>query len=83
MVADGETVIDAPVPTTVPLHDPLYQFQLAPVPSDPPATLSVVLPPVQMVGDAAEADVAAVEAVFTVTVTLWQTVLLHVPSALT
>ena len=76
-------MIEAPVPIDVPPHDPLYHFQLAPVPSDPPDTLSVVLPPGQTAVALADADEGATEFVFTVTVTLAHAVVLHVPSART
>ena len=37
MVAVGVTVIDAPVPSDVPVvHEPEYHFQLPPVPKLPP-----------------------------------------------
>ena len=37
MVADGVTVIVAPMPSDVPLvHEPEYHFQLPPVPKPPP-----------------------------------------------
>lgn len=45
----GLTVILDPEPTSVPAHDPLYHFQLAPSPSLPPFTDNVELVPRQMV----------------------------------
>lgn len=83
MVTAGVTVILLPVPTSVPLHEPSYQFQSAPVPRDPPETVSVEVPLAHTAGELAVADAGAVELVFTVTVTLAHAVLLHVPSALT
>lgn len=83
MVTAGETTIDDPVPSSVPPHEPLYQVHTAPVPNDPPETLRVAFPPWQIVGELAVADVGAAELAFTVTVTLAQVVVLHVPSALT
>lgn len=83
MVTVGETVIEAPLPSSVPPHDPLYQTQSAPVPSIPPDMKSVVGLPEHTDKGVAVADVAAVELVFTVTVTLAHVVLLHAPSALT
>lgn len=83
MVADGETVIDAPVPTSVPPHEPSYQLYTAFVPSEPPLTVSVDEPEGQMLGELAVADVGAVEEVLSDTVTLWQEVVLHVPAAFT
>ena len=82
-MADGVTVMLLPVPTSVPLHEPSYQFHVAPVPSEPPVMLSVAVPDAHTVDGVAVADVAAVELVFTVTVTLVQVVVLQVPSALT
>lgn len=75
--------MDEPVPINVPLHDPEYQLQSAPVPSDPPLTESVTLLPVQT--DVAEDVMPAgsVEGESTVTVTLAQPVMLQSPSALT
>jgi hypothetical protein len=43
VVADaGETVIDVPVPITALLQLPAYQFQVAPMPKEPPTTDNVV-----------------------------------------
>ena len=85
MPADGGvTVTVAPVPTAVPLPQPLlYHFQSAPVPKLPPVILKVVLPPLQMVVAEALALVAGIEVSLTVMETLAQLVLLHNPSALT
>lgn len=83
MVVVGDTVTEAPVPSGVPPQDPENQFHVAPVPSDPPATVSVVGPPQVMVG-LAEADVGATDKVLKVTVTDAQVVLPQPPpSALT
>lgn len=41
--------MELPVPTSVPPQLPLYQFHEAPAPNEPPDTLSVVDPPLQMV----------------------------------
>lgn len=41
----GATVIEDPLPTKVPGQPPEYQFQEAPVPSEPPPTVNVVAPP--------------------------------------
>jgi len=40
--------MDVPVPRKVPPQLPEYQFQLAPEPSDPPETVSVVEEPGQI-----------------------------------
>ena len=76
-------MIEAPVPTIVPPHDPLYHTQLAPVPSAPPLTDNVLVPPEHIAAGTAPADAGAVDDVLTVTVTLWHAVVLHVPTALT
>ena len=76
-------MIDAPLPTRVPAQTPVYHFQLAPVPREPPTTLRVVDPPTQKLLLLVVADVGSVEAVFTVTVMLAQAVVLQSPSALT
>lgn len=55
------------MPASVPPHDPVYHLIDAPVPSVPPETLSVEVPPLQIVGDDADALVGATEAVLTVT----------------
>ena len=82
-MAEGETTSVVPVPSGVPPHELLYQAQSAPVPSVPPETLSVVLPPWQMVGVLAAAEVGAADGVLYVTVTAWQAVVLQVPDAFT
>ena len=75
-------VKEEPVDTSAPPQDPLYHFQLAPVPKLPPFTESVVLFPMQMVV-VPVIEVAGIEVSCTVTVTLLQMVLLQVPSART
>jgi len=74
----GETVTDVPVPALVPPHEPEYHCQLAPVPKEPPVSVSVVEPPVQIV-EVPVIPVGATDKVFTVTVTVAQVVVLHVP----
>ena len=49
MVDVGLTFKIVPVPANVPPQLSVYQFQVAPLPKDPPTTLSDVLPPLQMV----------------------------------
>jgi hypothetical protein len=71
------------VPTDVPPHEPLYHFQLPPVPKLPPFNVSVTDSPLQMVEAVPVTTVAGTEVSRTVMVTLWQAVLLHVPSAFT
>ena len=83
VVEEGVTEILDPVPTNVPPHEPEYQFQLAPVPRDPPVTTRVVAVPWQTESCVAPALVAAVEGVFITTVTASQVVVLHCPSART
>ena len=82
MVLAGETFIASPVPADVPPHDPVNHCVTAPVPFDPPSTVNVVLLPAQIVV-VPVAPVGAVDNVFTVTVTVAQVVVLHVPVYLT
>ncbi len=79
----GDTVTLEPEPTAVPPQDALYHCQEAPTPKDPPLTVKVEELPEQIVVALAKADVGAVEFELTVTVTLTQAVVLHVPVALT
>ncbi len=62
MVVLGDTVIDVPVPTNAPPHEPLYQRHKAPAPNEPPFLVRVTDPPGQIVVGLAEADVGATEA---------------------
>jgi hypothetical protein len=78
----GETEIDAPDPAEEPPQLPVYHCHEAPVPSDPPTTVSVVEPP-QVGFVVALIEVGAVEFVLTVTVNDAQVVVLQVPEALT
>jgi len=80
VVVAGVTIRLLPVAIAVPPQLPLYHFQLAPVPRLPPLTLNVVFLPRQMVV-VPLIEVAGNEVSCTVTVTLLQMVLLHVPSA--
>jgi hypothetical protein len=82
-VEEGETLTEEPVPTKVPPQDPEYQFQEAPVPKEPPFTESEVDCPGHIGFALTEALEGSVELEFTVTVTVAQEVLLHVPSART
>ena len=45
VVEVGLTDIDAPVPTKVPPQEPVYHFQAAPLPKEPPTLLKVTEPP--------------------------------------
>ena len=81
MPAAGDTDNVLPVPTDVPPQEPLYHFQLAPVPKLPPLRLKVVLWPLQIVVVPLMLFVGT-EVSLTVIVTLWQAVVLQVPSAL-
>ena len=74
----GETVIEFPVPADAPLHDPVNHSTVAPVPNVPPATVSVVLPPLQIVV-VPVIPVGATDNVFTVTACDAHVVVLHVP----
>jgi hypothetical protein len=65
----------------VPPHEPLYQYQSAPVPRIPPEVLKFVEPPSHMVDKVAIIELAEVELSFTVILILTQLVVLQVPSA--
>ena len=60
-----------PAITNVPPQEPVYQFQLAPVPKLPPVIPSVDEEPLQT-GDVPVAEVADVDKVFTFNITLLQ-----------
>ena len=83
MVAEGKTTIELPLPCGVPPQLTEYHSHVAPVPNDPPATLNVVELPSHTGLALADALTGAVDKLFTVTVTLTQAVVLHVPSART
>ena len=68
VVLVGLTDKPFPVPAKVPPHETVYHLIVAPVPPPPPLSVRVVLPPLQMVVEAAVADVGAVDAGFNVTV---------------
>ncbi len=57
-----------PVPTRTPPQLPLYHFQTAPVPSDPPFTVSTTDAPVMIEVEEALMEVAAVLGVLIVSV---------------
>ena len=82
MVAEGANAGDAPDITYVPPHEPVYQFQLAPVPRLPPVIPRVVFEPAQ-IGVVPDAEVAGDERVLIATVTLTQVVVFNVPCART
>ena len=70
-VTVGVIFIDTPVPEVVPPQEVVYQCQVAPVPREPPFSDSVTAVPEQTVeGDVEVIDVAAVDKVFKVTVSL-------------
>ena len=70
MFAVWETLIEAPVPINVPPQEPVYHFQVAPVPNEPPFTLSVKFTPVEANATEEVIDVGAALTAFTVVVTL-------------
>jgi hypothetical protein len=78
----GDTITLEPVPTKVPPQVPLYHFQDAPVPREPPFTLKVVDVP-RHIKPEPVMEVAGTELSLTVTVTDLQIVLLQAPSART
>jgi hypothetical protein len=59
----GLTFNGEPLPTKVPPQEPVYHFQVAFVPNDPPLTLKLVEPPGQKLLLSAEAEVGAVEGI--------------------
>ena len=67
-----------PVPADVPPHEPVNHCTVDPVPALPPATVSVVLAPLQIVV-VPVIPVGAVESVLTVTTTEAHVVVLHAP----
>ena len=69
MVDVGLTLIDVPVPTSVPPQLPVYHAHVLP---DPPLTVSVLLAPEQIVAGLADADDGAVGSGLTVTVVVTQ-----------
>ena len=71
-----------PVPITVPLHELAVHSAMAPVPALPPTSVSVVLPPLQMV-EIPEILVGATESVLTLINCEAQVVVLQVPLYLT
>ena len=67
-----------PVPITVPLHELADHSAMAPVPALPPTSVSVVLPPLQIV-EIPEILVGAVDGVLTLINCEAQAVTLQVP----
>ena len=74
----GDTVMLLPVPITVLPQLPLNHSAVAPVPALPPESVSVVELPAQILV-VPVIEVGAVDAVFTVTVTEAQVVVLQLP----
>ncbi len=58
-----------PVAAKVPPQEAVYHFTVSPVPPPPPLSVRVVLPPLQIVAEPAEADVGSADIWFTVIVT--------------
>ena len=83
VVVVGLTERPFPVPAEVPPQEAVYHFIVSPVPLPPPLSVRVVLPPLQIVAEPAEAEVGSTDFWFTVIVTDEQVVLkLHgVPSS--
>lgn len=50
VVEVGLTEMEVPVPTKVPPHEPVYHFQEAPVPKEPPTLFKVTEPPQEGLG---------------------------------
>jgi hypothetical protein len=70
------------VANEVPPHEPLYHFQVAPVPRLPPLNVNVLLWPLQIVVVPLML-LAGTEVSLTVTVNDWHVVVLQLPSART
>ena len=71
-------MIASPVPAAVPPHEPVNHCVTAPDPLEPPSTVNVVLPPLQIVV-VPVAPIGDVETVLIVTVTSAQAVVLQSP----
>jgi len=67
----------------VPPQVPEYNCHVAPIPSEPPFTVSEAVPPAQIAAGNPVSDAGAVEFEFTVTDADAQFVVLHVPEAST
>ena len=78
----GETVIDVPVPSATPPHEPLYQCQSAAVPRLPPLTVKVAAAPEHTVPLEADMEDGFVLTEFIVITVDTQPVLPQMPSAL-
>ena len=72
-----------PVPTSVPPHEPVYQFHTAPVPRLPPVIVSVFELPKQVLLFAILTDVGITEYVPTVTASVRGRLVPHVLPAVT
>ena len=83
MVKAGFSIIDDPIPAPFPPQEPVYQFQLPPVPRFPPEIPIVVDSPSQIVVEDAVIELTDVVVSLTVIKILRQEVELHIPSALT
>lgn len=83
VVAPGDTTRLAPVPSNEPPQLPLYHCQEAAVPRLPPVAVSVALPPAHRVAELLLIEVAGVEAILGLMVTLAQVVVLQEPTAFT
>ena len=81
-MADGITTEAFPETRYIPPHEPVYQYQLAPVPEFPPLRLKVDEFPAH-IGDMLFAEIGAMDKVLVIIVVLTQFVVLHRPSALT
>ena len=83
MVTVGLTVmvVDVPLPTCVPPHEPVYHTQFALVPKLPLVTVNVDVAPEQIFVGFDVAVVGATDGVLRVTVTFAQVVVLQSPTA--
>ena len=83
VVKVGLTTGDELFEIKLPPHEPVYHFQLAPVPKVPPETDNVEDAKLQIVEGLPEAEFAITEGVLRVTVTVAHVVELQSPTAAT
>ena len=72
-----------PDPFKIPPQEPVYQYQFAPVPKDPPFLITEVADPIHIIAGFIDNESGATELVFNDTVVLLHPVVLQEPCALT
>ena len=70
-------VLLTPDPISIPPQEPVYQYQLEPVPKDPPFLLINVVEPIHIVLGFIDTESAVTEFVFIVIMVLLHAVVLH------